>query len=125
MASELFAHLGNLYEKKQPMNLEFKDHFIINRFLALHPLSFFAAVETNRILSKVPNWAINYMHWYNVPKMNRAPWKKYIKAAEKEKLSDKRKLAIDRVSHIFGCSTFHAEQTLTLLEKQGLNIECS
>ena len=125
MANNLFDHLNNLYIKREPVNLLFKDHFIINRFLALHPLAFWAAADANNLAGKVPVWTINHIHWYGVPRLPKAPFKKYIKAAEKAKLSDKRKAAIKRIEYIFGCSTYHAEQTLTLLEKQGFNIECS
>ena len=123
MATKLWDMLGNMYTKREPLDLDFKEHYILNRFLALHPLAFWAASDANSLSGKIPAWGINYILWYGVPTMKKAPWKKYIKPPESEKLAETRKSAIQRIATIFGCSTLHAHQTLNLLEKQGMTIE--
>jgi len=115
MATELFEAIENFFTKRDPVTTatDFKEIYMAIKFLSLHPSSFSAAVEANRLSTKIPNWATNCFLFYSIPK-GKQPRIAYPKS-EKENIWPKE--LIDKVCENFQCAPHHACQIIEILNK--------
>lgn len=115
MANDLFETIENIFTKHEPVTTEtdFKDMYMAIKFLSLHPASFYAAEEANRLSTKLPNGAVLcYLHGV-VPK-SRQPRFNYPKA---DKETGFAKELVEAVISNFYCSKHHAVQIINILNK--------
>ena len=115
MAKTLFEHIENFFTKGEPFTVEtdFKEAFMSIKFLSLHPASFSAAEEANRLATKIPQWAVGCYLFNTVPK-GRTP---HLTIPKNEKESRWPKELIEAVCNFFYCSPHHAIQTIEILNQ--------
>ena len=89
------------------------------KFLSLYPGTFIVAAKANLLSAKIPYWATNMFLFHSIAKQ-RPPRLAYPKKTEKEKTWPKE--ALQKVSQRYCCSSEHAVQILTIMEKQNPNI---
>lgn len=120
--NKLFDQVRNMYTKETQVdsNTKIESMYMLIRLLSLSPAGFFAAVESNRMIG-APDWA-KLMHLYRSIPKQAAPRVKYPKA-EKEKITPKRKMALEKVCKLFCVGEEHAFQIMALLEHQGVVLE--
>lgn len=114
---QLFEFVKNLFTKEEKIDssVNFKEGFMVNRFLSMVPEGFIAASESNKYLSRLPEWAVNSFLFHSIEKRKNAPWINFIKAE-----STRGKL-LDKISKHFNCSAKTALQIKAIFEKQGVD----
>lgn len=123
MTTELFPFIENAFTKGELITskTDFKEIYMAIKFLSLHPGSFFAAEEANRLSTKLPNWATACYLFYSTPKA-RAPKITYPKSA-KDKQWPKELLEV--IMKNFYCPEHHAIQIASILNKKDPSIIAS
>jgi len=122
VADTLFDQINNLWTKEVQVTTKTKPEsiYMICRFLSLSSDGFIAAMDLNQI-KDCPEWAKLPFLFHSIPE-NSSPRNKYPKIT-KEKRTPRRQKAIDRLATKFCLKEFHALQVLSLLEKQGIQLE--
>ncbi len=126
MASKLFEQINDVWGRSASITTKTKPDsiYMTNRFLSLDPDGFLAASDCNRA-HKLPDWAALSFLKYATPK-KRAPRNTYPKKLTAgKKLTDKKKVALQRVCRRFNVTEFHGLQIMGLLEQQGFKLEAS
>lgn len=116
MQRDLFSFIENLFTKQEIVDTrtEFKEIFMVVKFLSLYPATFMTAAEVNRLSTKIPSWA-SACHLYSSIEENRKPKFNYPKSENKSKYSD---VVIKTIAQKFCCSKIHAEQIACILDKE-------
>lgn len=120
--NSLFDQINNLWTKEKRVSTETKAEsiYMISRFLSLTQDGFLAAMDLNQI-HKAPEWCKLPYLYYALPQQA-VPRNKYPKI-EKVKITPRRQRALDRICKKFCVLPFHGLQIITLLEKQGIQVE--
>lgn len=121
MQFDLFQFIDNLFQKKELINskVPYKETFMTIKFLSLYPGTFITAVEANRLSAKIPYWATNMFLFNNVEKQ-RAPRFSYPKKEVKGKAWPAE--AVQKITRRYCCSTEHAAQILSIMERNNPNV---
>ena len=120
--NKLFDQIDNLWSKNEKVTTRTKPEsvYMTNRFLSLSVNGLLPAIDCNAVIG-LPDWAKLPLLYYTVPKGSK-PWKKYPKLA-KEKLSEKKQKALQRLCTKYCVKDFHGMQIMTILEQQGFVLE--
>jgi hypothetical protein len=116
-----FDFLENTFTKRIiPFSLDEKESvYMLNRWGSMHPLSFTAAVFTNKYSSKLPKFASEALFFHKVRKSFNIPQFSYLKNDGKEKVNEE---AVKKLMKYFHCSKLHAVQILNIYTKDKINI---
>lgn len=120
---DLFNVIHNLYTKQSPplTNAEnFKETYMLQRFLSMRPEGFWAAQGANTFSNKIPPWAVERLLYRLIGQIRRPPFGKYIKPPTGEKTFTR--AILERLAGVLHCKLHHAEQTAALLTKQGVDV---
>ncbi len=117
---DIFSVLEQFFKKEEAIDiakLSKSNGFVITRILSSNMYSFWSAVEANN-RTGLPLWALIYLFWYHIPTIETKP-RFYFPKMKKTKKEKIRRM----VQQQFNCSDYHSEQVMSLLKKQGINIE--
>ena len=125
MSSKLFDQLASVWERDKSITTKTKPDsvFMTNRFLSLDLDGFLAASDCNR-MKNLPEWATLPFLKYATPERS-SPYNKYPKKLVGPKLSDKKKVTLQRICTRFNVEEFHGMQIVKLLELQGFKLDAS
>lgn len=121
MQFDLFQFIDNLFQKKELIDskVPYKETYMTIKFLSLYPGTFMTAAEANLLSAKIPYWATN-MFLFNTVAKQRAPRMAYPKKENKGKVWPTE--AIQKVTRRYCCSTEHATQILSIMERRNPNV---
>lgn len=88
--------------------------FMVNRILSFQPLTALTAIEVNKYVGYIPDWAISDLFNLTVPHRRRVPYLKYPKRG---KVKDKK--LIDKIRQALCVNELHARQVIELLRNKG------
>lgn len=116
MQRDLFSFIENLFTKEEAVTTktEFKESFMVIKFLSLYPATFIVAAEANKLLAKLPNWAVA-CYLFGCIEKDRKPKFIYPKAENKSQFKE---IVIKEIAQKFCCSKNHAEQIANILQKE-------
>jgi len=125
MASNLFDQINLVWESDRSITTKTKPDsvYLTNRFLSLDLDGFLAAIDCNRMIG-LPEWAALPFLKYATPERT-PPRNKYPKKLVGPKLTDKKKVTLQRICTRFNVAEFHGMQIVKLLELQGFKLDAS
>lgn len=107
----LFDEIKAVFTKK---DVKFSSPYMVNRFISFSP--FFWVIERMNKFVNLPQWAISSLYKHSFPKMNEAPYMRYIKIPNDMKKNAK---LIPKICTSLCCSKDSAREFIMLLELKG------
>ena len=109
-----FEIAGEVFTKDK-VELE-HNPFFINKILSFQPITVLMAIEVNKLLPKLPIWAVNGIYNNSIKRRRSSPYIYYPKSA---KIKKDRRLLRKRISSAFNTGDKHSDQIIELLKMLG------
>lgn len=108
-----FEIIGEMFTEEDP---KIENAFFINRILSYQPATILLAIEVNKRISRLPDWAIKAVYKLSIKKRKSRPFIYYPKSKKASKEHIKLR---NKISSAFCTNENHSDQIIELIRKIG------
>lgn len=95
-------------------HIEVANAYMINKILSYQSSTILLSININKYSGRLPSWAMTALFNIGVSKISNRPYLQYIKKNKKESPQ-----LLKKISQIFCCGEYHAEQIIKIVRAIG------